>query len=162
MARSRKQFKSGVYRPFNSQKFGESKCVYRSSFELDFLKWCDQNSKVMDVKYEKVIIPYLCKTDGKMHRYYVDCKIVLKETNGLKTYLIEIKPFNQTLPPKESKRKKKTTIIYEHLAWAKNTSKWDYAKQFCKKHNYRWCILTERGIYIDDKFFEGKMFGKTK
>jgi len=157
-----KQFKSGVYRPKNIQKFGESKCIYRSSYELQFLKWCDNHPKITDIKYEKVIIPYMCKTDGRLHRYYVDCKIKMQESTGLKDYLIEIKPFRQTLQPKPSKRKKQSTIIQENLSFLKNTSKWDSAKQYCKKMGWRWCILTEKGIYIDDRFYEGNLLGLSK
>lgn len=155
-----KQFKSGRYRPVNYPKFGEVSCIYRSSYELQFLKWCDNNPKIVDVKYEKVVIPYRCKTDNKLHRYYVDCRITMREKAGDKTYLIEIKPFKQTLKPTITKRKKKQTIIYEHLSYVKNLSKWDAAKQYCASRGFRWCILTEKGIYIDDKFFEGKMLGK--
>jgi hypothetical protein len=158
-SRKRKEFKSGIYRPKNISKFGEPKCLYRSNYELQFLKWCDAHPKITDVKYEKVIIPYICKTDGKMHKYYVDCKITMEESKGKKDYLIEIKPFRQTIPPKPSKRKKQTTILQENFNWLKNSSKWSSAKQYCKKQGYRWCILTEKGIYIDDKFYEGKLLG---
>ena len=155
-----KQFKSGVYRPVNCKKFGETSCIYRSSYELQFLRWCDKHPKIIDVKYEKVIIPYVCKTDNKMHKYYVDCRITMVEATGRRTYLIEIKPFKQTLPPKPSKRKKKTTILYEQLSYLKNDSKWKAAEQYCKMKDFRWCILTEKGIYIDGKFYEGDMLGK--
>lgn len=159
--KKRKQFKSGTYRPKNSEKFGKSSCIYRSSYELQFLKWCDNHSKIKNVKYENIIIPYVCKTDGRLHKYYVDCWINMEESTGLKTYLIEIKPFRQTIPPKPSNRKKKSTILEENFNHIKNTSKWLAAKQYCKKMGWRWCILTEKGIYIDNKFYEGKMLGLT-
>lgn len=155
-----KEFKSGVYRPKNFRKFGETSCVYRSSYELDFLKWCDNNKKVLQIHYEKVVIPYKCKTDEKIHKYYVDCKIKYLESSGPKTYLIEIKPFKQTLPPKPSKRKKRQTIITEQYNWLKNTSKWTSAKQYCKSKGWRWCIMTERGMHLDGKFLEIDLFGK--
>lgn len=161
-----KQFKSGVYRPLNYKKFGESKCIYRSSYELKFLKWCDHHPRVSRVRYEKIVIPYICPTDGKMHKYYLDFLITMQEKNGPKNYLIEVKPFRQTIPPKPSKRKKRKTIITEGLTWAKNSGadpkhnggKWGAAKKYCKSNDMRWCILTEKGIYIDDVFFEGNMF----
>lgn len=162
----RKQFKSGIYTPTNYQKFGQLKCIYRSSYELQFLKWCDNHPKISSVLYEKIVIPYICKTDGKMHRYYIDCKIVMNEFHGSKTYLIEIKPFRQTIPPKPSKRKKQSTILEESFNYTKNTSKWDSAKQYCKKMGWRWCILTEKGIYIDERFYpsdsEKNILGLTK
>ena len=158
--KKRKQFKSGIYRPKNIEKFGESKCLYRSSYELQFLKWCDNHPKILSVQYEKIIIPYVCKTDSKLHKYYVDCRIMMRESTGPKKYLIEIKPFRQTIPPKTSNRKKLSTILEENFNWIKNNQgKWPAAKQYCKKMGWRWCILTEKGIYIDDKFYEGKLLG---
>jgi hypothetical protein len=157
--KKRKQFKSGIFRPENVEKFGESKCVYRSSYELQFLKWCDRHPKITKVLYEKIVIPYVCKTDNNLHRYYVDCMIHMQESTGLKKYLIEIKPFRQTIPPKPSKRKKTSTILEENLNYIKNQSKWNSAKQYCKKMGWRWCILTEKGIHIDDKFYEGNLLG---
>jgi ATP-dependent exoDNAse (exonuclease V) alpha subunit len=153
-----KEYKSGRYRPVNYQKFGQTSCIYRSSYELKFLMWCDNNPKVTDVKYEKVIIPYMSKADGRMHRYYVDCRITMREKGGPKTYLIEIKPYKQTQKPKPSKRKKKQTILYENLTYLVNRSKWDAAEQYCKHKGYRWCILTEKGIFIDGVFTESEMF----
>jgi hypothetical protein len=86
----------------------------------------------------------------------------MQESSGPKKYLIEIKPFRQTLPPKPSKRKKQSTILEENFNWLKNNQgKWPAAKQYCKKMGWRWCILTEKGIYIDGKFYEGKLLGLT-
>lgn len=152
-------YKQGFYRPKNWEKFGEVQCIYRSSWERDFLIWCDYNDKVIKIQYEKIVIPYICKTDGKLHKYYIDCKLLLKEKSEIKIYLIEIKPFRQTIPPKPSNRKKKTTILTENYNWIKNNSKWEYAKEYCKIKGYRWCIMTEKGMYIDDKFFNLKIFG---
>lgn len=149
MKKKYKEFKSGIYRPQNIKKFNNDvRLQYRSKFELNFLRWCDMNPNVENISYEKIIIPYICKTDNKLHRYYIDFKITIKGEE----YLIEIKPYNKTIPPKESKRKKRTTILYEKLEWVKNNSKWDSAKQYCKQKKYKWVILTEKGIYIDGVF----------
>lgn len=112
------------------------------------------------MQYEKIVIPYISKADGNMHRYYVDCKITMQESTGKKTYLIEIKPFRQTIPPTPSKRKKESTILQENFDYQTNTSKWNAARQYCKKMGWRWCILTEKGIYVDKKFYEGSLLGK--
>lgn len=156
-----KQFKSGIYTPIYPQKCidEKQKFVYRSSYELNFFKFCDTCPKVVRWGAETTVIPYLCKTDGKMHRYYVDNKVIfLDKNNRYITYLIEIKPFNQTIPPKPSKRKKRQTVLYENFQYIKNTSKWNSAEQYCKKNGYVWCRVTERGYYIFDKFHEGEFF----
>ena len=61
--------------------------------------------------------------------------------------IIEIKPFNQTRPPKQGKKQKKT-IIKEQKAWIMNSSKWKFAKDFCEKHGIKFRIITEKELLI--------------
>ena len=46
--------------------------IYRSLWERQFFRWCEDNSDVVRWSSESVVIPYRCKTDNKMHRYFVD------------------------------------------------------------------------------------------
>jgi len=78
----------------------------------------------------------------------VDGNVIIKEGDIIKSYLVEIKPYSQTKPPKESKRKKKTTILYEKITYAVNQAKWDAAKQYAAKKNMEFLILTERELFI--------------
>ncbi len=96
----------GKYKVKKPEKYeGDFKnVVYRSLWERQFFRWCEDNSDVLKWSSESVIIPYICKTDGKPHRYFMDVKV--KFRNG-KTYLIEIKPEIQTQPPKQPSRKSK-------------------------------------------------------
>lgn len=158
MKKKYKEYKSGYYRPENQHKFDVERCVYRSAWERDFLRWADRNEKVLSVQYERTVIPYKCATDNKLHRYYVDVKLVLEENGKPVTYLIEIKPFKKTLPPTESKRKKATTLLFEKVEWVKNSCKWKSAEQYCKHRGYKWCILTEKGMYVDGKFHSINIF----
>jgi len=74
--------------------------------------------------------------------------MTLKENNITKNYLIEIKPYKQTIPPVESNRKKKSTILYEKITYAVNQAKWSAARQFAKKRNIEFIILTENELDI--------------
>jgi hypothetical protein len=80
----------GKFRPKNTQKYeGDfDKITYRSMWERQVFRWCDTNSKIVKWSSEEVIIPYRCKTDGKLHRYFTDLKIVT--TKG-ETIIVEIK-----------------------------------------------------------------------
>jgi hypothetical protein len=161
MRKKYKEFKSGVYRPKNSNKLiGADKCIYRSSWELKAFKFLDKNPKVLRWSSERVIIPYKSRIDNKLHRYYVDLFAEIKFKNGnIKKYLIEVKPYKKTLPPTESKRKKKTTILHEKVEYVQNQDKWSHAKQYCKSNGLEWMILTEKGMYInDDQFYEINIF----
>ncbi len=62
-----------------------------------------------------------------------------------KKYLIEIKPFKQTVMP-TPKGKKKETLIYEILMWHKNQAKWKYCNIFAAKYNYTFQIWTEKEL----------------
>ena len=76
----------------------------------------------------------------------------METPNGPKKFLIEIKPDKQTRAPTPSKRKKKTTILYENAMFAVNTKKWEAATQFAKNKGMQFMIITEKDL---DKM-EGK------
>jgi hypothetical protein len=73
---------------------------YLSLWERQTFVFMDNNQDVLKVGAETVVIPYICATDGKEHRYMIDLEVYMKD--GTK-YLIEIKPKRQTRPPKNSK-----------------------------------------------------------
>ena len=143
------KFRQGVFTPTNPKKYiGKHNPLYRSSFELKFFRWCDSNPNVLEWASEAVIIPYTCPTDNKVHRYYTDGILALKEGAGVVKYIIEIKPFKQVIPPVHSKRKRHTTIIYENAQYAKNTAKWEAARKWCKERGFKFQILTEKELGI--------------
>ena len=142
-------YKQGAYTPVNSDKYiGRGRPEYRSSWELKFFTWCDRNPNVLEWSSESVIVPYKSPVDGRYHRYYVDNAIALQEGNKVIRYLVEIKPYKQTLPPVESKRKKKSTLLYESRTYAVNQSKWAAAKKFATAKGMNFIILTENELNI--------------
>lgn len=143
-----KRFNQGIFKPKNPEKLINAKvAVYRSGLELKFFRFCDENPNVKRWSSEDIKIPYYSKLDGKVRMYYVDNYVEIQEGDRLKRYLIEIKPFAQTQEPKPSKRKKKSTIIYEQTQWiTNNEGKWPAAREFCKKKGWEFLILTEREL----------------
>ena len=103
---------SGRYIVNNTKKYkGDfTKVIYRSLWERNAFKWCDENPKVKAWASEEVVIPYYYEVDKRYHRYFVDLKIVTEE----KTILVEIKPEKETTPPIGEKRTKK--YINENVA----------------------------------------------
>jgi len=143
------KFRQGIFSPKNTSKYiGKGKPVYRSGWELKFFRWCDTNPNVVEWASESVIIPYTNPIDGKVHRYYTDGVIALKEGTDIKKYIIEIKPSSQVLPPKPGK-KKKTTVIYENQRYIQNMAKWESARKWCEKKNYNFWILTEKELGLN-------------
>lgn len=142
------KFIQGVFLPINPNKYiGNEKPVYRSGYELRFFRWCDNNPNVLEWASEAVIIPYTSPVDGKVHRYYTDGVIALKESTGIIKYIIEVKPLKQVLPPVAGRRRK-STMLYENTQYAVNTAKWDAAKKWCDSRGYKFQILTEKELGI--------------
>ena len=82
----------GKYRVLNPNKYkGEiNNVIYRSLWELKFMKWCDGNTGVLEWGSETVVIPYVSPVDKRIHRYFVDFFIkVLDKNNSIQKYLIE-------------------------------------------------------------------------
>jgi len=137
------KFYKGKFRPKNPSKYrGDyTKIVYRSLWERQVFRWCDEQSSVNSWSSEEDIIPYRCKTDGKLHRYFCDLRITF--TSG-KVYVIEIKPKAQTVEPK--RRRKSPKYIREVMTYAKNISKWEAAEKWAKDRGYVFEIWTEDTI----------------
>lgn len=143
------RFKQGVFSPRNKEKYrGNSQPIYRSSYELKFMLWCDRNSNVIEWGSENVIIPYVSPLDNRVHRYYVDNYVCIKEGDVVIKYLIEIKPSTQTVQPQLKKGQHKKTFEKNTIVWLKNKAKWESAQKFCEQKGYKWLLLTEKELGI--------------
>lgn len=140
------RFHQGIYRPKNINKFIGKFAMYRSRYELQFMRWADNNPNVLEWGSENIIVPYVSPVDGRWHRYYVDNYVVIREGEVIKKYLIEIKPFKQTQKPVPSKRKKPQTVLYENQMYAVNKAKWEAAKKYAKDKNAEFLVITEREL----------------
>lgn len=101
--------------------------------------WCDGNPRIRYFSSEEIVIPYVCKTDNRYHRYFVD--FYIEYDDGSK-YIIEIKPKKETVPPRPATRMTKQKK-YEILTWAKNTSKWEAAMKYAESHDMIFNVWTE-------------------
>tara|TARA_B000000532_G_scaffold59462_1_gene46755 strand:+ start:106 stop:450 length:345 start_codon:yes stop_codon:yes gene_type:complete len=110
--------------------------------------YCDNQTKILEWGSEEIVLPYRSPIDNKVHRYYPDFYIKVKESNGkIKRYIIEIKPKKQTVEPKMKKKKTKG-YIYEVYEYAKNQAKWKAAEEFCKDRMWEFKVLTEDELGI--------------
>jgi hypothetical protein len=147
-----KKFRQGIYKPINSKKYrGNDYPRFLSSWELKLFRWCDMNDDIVEWSSEGIAIPYANPVTGKTSCYFPDVAIKMKNGNGIKKYLVEIKPYRQTIDPKtiDQGRKRKKTILYENLNYIKNQAKWCAAREWCKKQNYEFTILTEKELGIE-------------
>lgn len=140
----------GKFRTNNPLKYkGDiNNIVYRSLWELRFMKWCDMNPSILEWGSETVIVPYISPLDRNIHRYFVDFYIKVKDKqNQIKKYLVEIKPERFTKPPEIPKKKTKK-FIDEVFQYSVNDAKWKAAFEFCKDRNMEFVILTEKDLGI--------------
>jgi hypothetical protein len=140
----------GKYSPSFPQKYkgNPTNIIYRSLWERKFMKYCDLNENILEWGSEEIALPYRSPIDGKVHRYFPDFYIKVRESNGeIKKYIIEIKPKKQTIEPKVQKRKTKG-YIYEVVEYAKNQAKWKAAREFCEDRMWQFKVLTEDDLGI--------------
>jgi len=130
----------GKYTIKNTKKYlgDPTKVIYRSLWERQAFKWCESNPRVKKWNSEEIVVPYKCKTDNKLHRYYVD---LLVELDNKDIILVEIKPKRETTPPKGKRKTKR--YIKEVTTYIKNTSKWEAATQYANHKGWKFQIWTE-------------------
>lgn len=140
----------GKYSVKNPKKYrGDiNEISYRSSWELGYMNWCDRTDAVLEWGSEVAIIPYISPIDRKVHKYYVDFYVKIKDTHGnIKKYLIEIKPKKFTQEPIKPKKMTKQ-FIQEVYTYSVNQAKWKAAKEFCADRGFEFLILTEEELKV--------------
>jgi hypothetical protein len=137
---------SGRYRIKNRSKYkgNPDNVVFRSLWERNAFKWCDETKEVKYWVSEEVVIPYLWEVDKKYHRYFMDLKITF--SNG-KTVLVEIKPEKETKPPAFNGKKTKG-YINEGMTYIKNMNKWSAAQEYAADRGWGFEIWTENKLSI--------------
>jgi len=134
----------GRYTIKNPEKYAgdAKKVIYRSLWERNTFRWCENNPKVKLWNSEEVVVPYVSSIDKKLHRYYVD---LLIQMDNKKTYLIEIKPKKETQPPQSRSRKTKK-FINEQLTYIRNNEKWEAANKFAEHNGWKFQVWTEETL----------------
>lgn len=132
----------GRFIPKNPNKYrgNVGNIIYRSLWERQLMRWLDAQSFVAEWSSEEIIVPYICKTDGRPHRYFVDFWI--KFVDG-RTFIIEIKPEKETKPPVQPKRKT-AKYLAEVMTYAKNISKWEAADEYAKDRGWKFEVWNEK------------------
>lgn len=139
----------GRFIPKNPQKYvgNSNNILFRSSWELTFMKWLDQNNAVLRWGSEELAIPYVnpVKTDAfgrpKISQYYPDFIILYRDTTGnIIKEIIEVKPHKETrLTPGMSERDK--------MMYAVNQAKWKAASIFAEAQGATFRVVTEKTLY---------------
>lgn len=141
----------GKYKVKNPSKYRGDylNCIFRSLWERKFMKYCDENKNVLRWSSEEVKIPYRSPLDGKIHDYFMDFWMEVRQKSGkIETFLVEVKPFRQTQPPVIEEGKKMTVSKAKQIkAYAVNVEKWKAAKNFCIEKGWKFVIMTEKQLF---------------
>lgn len=111
-------------------------------------RFLDNNSQILRWSSEEIKIPYVSPLDGRVHHYFPDYYVeYINRSNEVIQEIVEVKPLNQTTPPKKSKGKSNKTALYEQQTYAVNSAKWKYAMQWCDKRGLKFRIMTEKSLF---------------
>lgn len=141
------KYTQGAFTPKNLDKYVGNKLPrYRSSWELTFMQFCDNNPSVQQWSSESVTIPYRDPLTGKSTIYLPDFLIIYLDKNMKRhVELIEIKPTNQMIKEKVGKNP------YNQAQYIKNQAKWAAAAAWCRQQGIKFRVINEHDIYSNTK-----------
>ena len=136
------KFHRGKYKITNAHKYaGTNQPIFRSSWEMRFMMFCDHNDNILQWASEPVKIPYRNPVTGKMTVYVPDFIVTYRgPKDTVRAELIEIKPKNQSIVESKMNNNQRATI-------AVNYAKWDQATRWAKQHGLFFRVITEDQIF---------------
>ena len=147
MRRREGKYHQGRFNPRNPEKYKGrdiKNIIYRSSWELIFMRNCDRKENILEWGSEEFFIPYYDPTRRKVRRYFPDFYMKVRDRDGVITrYIVEVKPKRQVKKPQKTPKKKEKTFLNEVITWEKNQAKWKAAQEFCEDRMFKFKIITE-------------------
>lgn len=136
----------GIYTVKNPQKYvGKGVPKYRSSWEMMFFNFCDNNPAVLQWASESIHIPYRNPLTGRQTIYVPDVFMLYQNKGGQQiAELIEIKPSAQTnIHEARNIRDKAHAVV--------NQAKWAAATAYCKRIGIKFRVITESELFWNGK-----------
>lgn len=139
----------GEFKPKHPEKYkGKFPIIYRSSWELKFMHELDDRPDVVYWSSESVIIQYFHPYKRRIARYFPDFLVAFKnKEDKINKWLVEVKPYRETIPPISKKRQRSTTKLYQEATYLVNSEKWKAAEKYCKDNGLQFKLLTEKELY---------------
>lgn len=137
---------SGRFKPSNPYKYkgNTDNIVYRSLWELKLMKYCDLTKAVIEWGSEEISIPYYSPIDGRMHRYYPDFYMKVRQKDkSLKKFIVEVKPKKDLKPPPTNPKRRTKQWFGKCKTYIVNKAKFKYATEYCQLNDIEFKILTE-------------------
>lgn len=77
----------------------------------------------------------------------MDLIVVTEKPDGTKNVLLlEVKPYAQTMPPKNGKGRAASRVAKETMTYLVNQAKWKAAAGFCAKRGWTFKVVTENDV----------------
>lgn len=137
----------GRYKLRNPEKYlGLGDPIYRSSWEMTFMMFCDNNPSIQQWASESIKIPYRDPLTGKNTVYVPDFLVVYLDKDMNKhAEVIEIKPKSQAVLENVGKNK------LNQAQYVRNMAKWQAAQVYCKRMGLRFRVINETDIFHNGK-----------
>ena len=139
----------GKFRPRNPHKYrgNAGDICYRSSWELDCMKWFDRREDVIWWMSEERCIWYDDPINKKKRRYFPDFIIHYKRKDGIAvTEMIEVKPQKQVEGPPRNPKRKTAAWMKAVETYVINQKKWEAAVKQCEDRGWNFRLLTENDV----------------
>lgn len=134
-------YQQGEYQVKNGEKYvGKHIPKYRSGWELQFMRMCDNHPNVLAWSSESHRIPYVNPITGKRSTYVPDFFVIYVDAQGKRhAEMVEVKPSSQIVGNAKGQYDQAMAVI--------NEAKWKYAQQWCKQQGIGFRIITEKEIF---------------
>lgn len=138
-----RKFAKGKYEMKHPEKYlGKRPPMYRSSWEWNFMNFCDTNKGIIKWASEAITIPYKDPLTNRNTIYIPDFFIqYLDKNNKLIVELIEIKPASQHILERVGKNK------YNQAQFVKNQAKFAAAHAYCSQNGIKFRIINENDLF---------------
>lgn len=140
------KYANGKYQVKNETKYiGKKIPTYRSSWEMTFMSFCDNNPAILQWASEPFMVPYRNPFTGKNTIYVPDFLIIYVDRSDQKhAEVVEVKPRKEiSMENARSARDQAAAIL--------NQAKWTAARAWCAQQGLKFRIVTEEDIFAGVK-----------
>lgn len=140
------KYANGKYQVKNPAKYiGKKTPTYRSSWEMTFCTFCDNNPAIIQWASEPFMVPYRNPFTGKNTIYVPDFLIIYVDRSDQKhAEVVEVKPRKEiSMENARSARDQAAAVL--------NAAKWQAAKAWCAQQGLKFRIVTEEDIFAGVK-----------
>ena len=139
----------GKFRPRNPSKYkgNAGDIIYRSSWEKNFMEWCDKSESVLLWQSEEKRVRYYDPVKKRNRTYYPDFLVKYINKDGrVLTEMVEVKPIRQVKGPNPNPKKRTKSWMNQVNTYITNQCKWKAAEEYCQDQGWTFRLLTEQNI----------------